>query len=157
MKVFLKPGELYIGKEPAVISTILGSCLSITMFNARLGVGGICHALFPNDFKQKNGNEFHYVDGSISYMLNEFEKIGIKRNEIEVKVFGGASINITAHKKTVGQANIEAAINIISGNDLKVLTCDFGGTLGRKIMFYTDTGRVLLKKLEKPKGASWIG
>ncbi len=151
MKVFLKPGELYIGKEPAVISTILGSCLSITMFNARLGVGGICHALFPNDFKRKKGKEFHYVDGSISYMLNEFEKIGITRNEIEVKVFGGASINIT-QRKTVGQANIEAALNIIRGSNLRMLTYDFGGTLGRKIIFYTHTGRVLLKKLEKLKG-----
>ena len=154
MKVFLKPGELYIGKEPAVISTILGSCLSITMFNARLGVGGICHALFPNDSKRKKGIEFHYVDGSILYMINEFEKIGIKRNEIEVKVFGGASINDTAHKKTVGQANIEAALDILNGNDLKVLTYDFGGTLGRKIIFYTHTGRVLLKKIEKCKGVS---
>jgi chemotaxis protein CheD len=152
MKVFLKPGELYIGKEPTVISTILGSCLSITMFNARLGVGGICHALFPNEFKQKKGKKSHYVDGSILYMLSEFEKIGVKRNEIEVKVFGGASINETAHRKTVGQANIEMALNILNGNDLKVLTYDFGGTSGRKIIFYTHTGRVLLKKIAKVEG-----
>jgi len=154
VKVFLKPGEFYMGEKSAVISTILGSCLSITMFNARLGIGGICHALLPNDSELKKGKEFHFVDGSISYMLNEFEKTGIKRNEIEVKVFGGANINDTAHKKTVGQANIEAALTIISGNDLKVLTYDFGGTLGRKIIFYTHTRRVLLKKLEKPKGVS---
>jgi chemotaxis protein CheD len=149
VKVFLKPGELYIGKESAVISTILGSCLSITMFNARLGVGGICHALFPSDLKQTKGKEFHYVDRSVSYMLNKFEKMGIKKNEIEVKVFGGASIIDATYKKSVGRANIEAALNIIKDKDLKVLTHDFGGTLGRKIIFNTHTGRVLLKKLER--------
>jgi chemotaxis protein CheD len=61
VKVFLKPGELYLGKRPVVISTILDSCLSITMFNARLGVGGICDALLSNDSELKKGNEFRYA------------------------------------------------------------------------------------------------
>jgi chemotaxis protein CheD len=149
LKVFLKPGELYIGTEPAIISTILGSCLSITMFNTRLRLGGICHALFPTDPKQAQGKEFCYVDGSVSYMLNEFGKMGIKKNEIEVKAFGGANIIDATYKKSVGQANIEAVFNIIKDEGLKMLTHDLGGTLGRKIIFSTHTGRVLLKKLER--------
>jgi chemotaxis receptor (MCP) glutamine deamidase CheD len=56
VKVFLKPGELYIGKEPAVVSNILGSCVSITMFSERLGAGGICHALLPRKFAFRNDN-----------------------------------------------------------------------------------------------------
>ncbi|MGA2108628.1 MAG: hypothetical protein ABSH25_13400 [Syntrophorhabdales bacterium] len=48
MKVFLKPGEIYVGEEPAEISTILGSCVSVTMFSKRVRVGAICHALLPS-------------------------------------------------------------------------------------------------------------
>jgi chemotaxis protein CheD len=154
VKVFLKPGELYLGKRPVVISTILGSCLSITMFNVRLGVGGICHALLPNVSELKKENEFRYVDSSVSYMLNEFEKMGIKKNEIEVKVFGGASIIDATYKKSVGQANVEAALNIIRDKELQVLAYDFGGTLGRKIIFNTQTGCVLLKKIERMQNLS---
>lgn len=91
------------------------------------------------------------MDSSISYMLNEFEKMGIKRNEIEVKIFGGASIIDATHRKSVGQTNIEEALNVIRDKDLQVLNHDFGGTLGRKIIFNTHTGRVLLKKLERIK------
>ena len=37
MKVFLKPGEMYLGEESAEVSTILGSCVSVTMFCRRSG------------------------------------------------------------------------------------------------------------------------
>ena len=61
------------------------------MFNKRLKVGGICHALLPTEGPTvKDTDRFHYVDSSISQMLTEFETMGIKRNEIEVKVFGGS-------------------------------------------------------------------
>lgn len=149
LKVFLKPGELYIGKEPAVVSAVLGSCVSITMFSAKLGVGGICHALLPRRFAfRKRQHDFHYVDKSILYMIGEFKKMGVKANEIEVKVFGGAGIAGASYKKSVGKANVETAFNTIKNHDLKVLTWNLGGTSGRKIVFFTHTGRVLLKMLE---------
>jgi chemotaxis protein CheD len=47
MNIFLKPGALYISEKPAIVSTILGSCIAVTIFNKRLKVGGICHALLP--------------------------------------------------------------------------------------------------------------
>lgn len=155
MKVFLKPGELYIGKGPAVISTILGSCVSVTMFNKRLSVGGICHALLPKENSStKDTDKYRYVDSSISHMLKAFETMGIKKSEIEVKIFGGASIVDTAHKKSVGQVNVETALTLVRDNDLNIITYDFGGTLGRKIIFHTHTGRVLLKKLERIRNLS---
>ena len=47
-KVFLKPANIYAGKAPAEVATILGSCVSITMFSERLRFGAICHALLPS-------------------------------------------------------------------------------------------------------------
>jgi len=149
VKVFLKPGELYIGKEPAVVSTILGSCVSITMFSARLGAGGICHALLPRKFAfRKRQHDFHYVDKSVLYMVREFKKMGVKTNEIEVKVFGGAGIAGASYKRSVGKANVEMAFNMIKYHDLRAITWNLGGTSGRKVIFFTHTGRVLLKMLE---------
>jgi chemotaxis protein CheD len=155
VKIFLKPGELYIGKGGADISTILGSCVSITMFNKRLEVGGICHALLPTEGPTvKDTDRFRYVDSSVSHMLAEFETMGIKRHEIEVKVFGGSEMIGTNRKKSVGQQNIEATLNMLSNKNLTIISSDFGGTRGRKIIFYTQTGYVLLKKLERMENIS---
>jgi len=155
VKIFLKPGEFYIGKGGSDIYTILGSCVSITMFNKRLKVGGICHALLPKEGPTvKDTDGFRYVDSSISQMLTEFETMGIKRHEIEVKVFGGSEMIGTNRKKSVGQQNIEATLNVLSNKNLTIISSDFGGDQGRKIIFYTQTGRVLLKKLERMQNLS---
>jgi chemotaxis receptor (MCP) glutamine deamidase CheD len=69
MNLFLKPGEVCISREPAVVTTILGSCIAVTMFNERLKIGGICHALLPKHPPSKRWKEFHYVDSSILYMV----------------------------------------------------------------------------------------
>ena len=57
MKVFLKPGEIYVGREPAEVSTILGSCISVTMFSEGLKLGAICHALLPGDRASEDREE----------------------------------------------------------------------------------------------------
>ena len=60
----------------------------------------------------------------------------------------------TNRKKSVGQQNIEATLNVLSNKNLTIISSDFGGTRGRKIIFYTQTGRVLLKKLERMQNLS---
>ena len=90
MKIFLKPGEVASATEPARVSTILGSCIAVTIFNQRLRIGAICHALLPKN--PKGHDALRYVDSAISSMLQKFEAMGIGKNEMEVKLLGGADV-----------------------------------------------------------------
>ena len=150
MNIFLKPGGLYISEEPAIVSTILGSCVSITIYNKRLMIGGICHALLPKGQASNGTGTFRYVDSAISYMLQKFETRGIEKDEMEVKLLGGADVleRMDGHTKSVGQQNRETALEIIRKERLNLKVSDVGGSLGRKIYFYTDTGRILLKRIK---------
>jgi chemotaxis protein CheD len=155
MKVFLKPGEICISREPAVVSTILGSCIAVTMFNKRLKVGGICHALLPEKRPPHGADDCRYVDTSITYMLKKLEAMGIKRHEVEIKLLGGADvIDITdTTKPSVGRLNIEKALEMMNTEQLFLMLSDVGGTTGRKIRFYTHTGVVLLQRIQRmPRG-----
>jgi chemotaxis protein CheD len=147
MKIFLKPGDLYISDTPVRVSTILGSCVAVTIFNQRLKTGAICHALLPTN---PNGHDaFRYVDSAIAYMLYKFEALGITRNEMELKLLGGADVlERTNTSQSVGQKNIETALEIIEQENLNLAVSDTGGSLGRKIHFYTHTGKVLLKRID---------
>jgi len=87
MKIFLKPGELCVCDRPTQVSTILGSCIAVTIFNQRLRVGAICHALLPKN--PKGHDALRYVDSAISSMLQKLEAMGIgdlalKRNLISI-------------------------------------------------------------------------
>jgi chemotaxis protein CheD len=156
--VYLKPGEMYCAEHPTLIVTVLGSCVSVTMFNRRTGVGAICHGLLPHCRGLKNCGGacvegFKYVDCSIRQMVKLFDRYGIKRSEIEVKCFGGADMFSRQSNREgaelVGRLNIQTAENIMNKEGLRILTRDVGGLQGRKILFYTDTGEVFLKRLMK--------
>jgi chemotaxis protein CheD len=157
--IYLKPGEIYFSHKPAVISTLLGSCVSVTMFSHRMGAGAICHGLLPSCKGQKPcecdkfcSEGMRYVDCSIMRMLEWFERNGVARGEIDVKVFGGADMLSgpeSAAKATVGQQNISMAFQVIEKENLRIAASDVGGLRGRKIIFSTHTGEVLLKRLLK--------
>jgi len=149
-KIYLKPGELVVTEEPVMVTTVLGSCVSVTMFNARTGTAAICHGMLPYGGKSEN---FKYVDTALRYMLGYFKKLQIDRKEIEVKFFGGADMFTTTTKEsntrnlTVGWQNISAATTCLKEYGLTPTASDVGGGIGRKLIFTTDTGIVYLKRL----------
>jgi chemotaxis protein CheD len=159
--VYLKPGELFFSGQPAVIVTVLGSCLSITMFSRRRALGGICHGLLPKCGQQKKNchgdclEGFKYVDCSIRRMVQLFDRHGVKRSDIEVKCFGGADMFIRPIERpgtaSIGKQNATIAEQILKSEGLQLHVVDVGGLQGRKIFFYNHTGEVLLKRLSRVK------
>jgi chemotaxis protein CheD len=125
------------------------------MFNHRFKTGSICHAVLPeckNEQCPNNCDEmFKYADCAIEMMLEKFILQGVKHSELEVKLFGGANMFNTKSNghMTVGEQNIQAAIDNISKQGLKIIANDVGGMKGRKIYFYTHTGEIYMKSLGK--------
>jgi len=157
--VYLKAGEMYFSREPSVVVTVLGSCLSVTMFHRRRELGGICHGLLPKCGSQKDCRGeciegFKYVDCSIRRMVQFFDRHKVGRSEIEVKYFGGADMFASQIERpgvvSIGRQNILSAEQILDREELKPHVADVGGLQGRKLFFYTHTGEVLLKRLKKP-------
>ena len=148
--VYLKPGELYFAKHPTVVSTVLGSCVSVTMYSRAAGTGAICHALLPEG---PQDDAFRYVNTSILHMLDMFAAQGIKHEQIEVKVFGGSEMIEDKGRSTlsIGRRNVEIAEQVLAARGLSPLASDVGGKRGRKLFFYTHTGEVFLKRLHRRK------
>ena len=161
--VYLKPGEIYFSDKPTMVSTVLGSCVSVTMFSASSCIGAICHGLLSNCknndakicAKGQCMERYKYVDCSIYEMLKKINAAGLKKSELEVKFFGGSEMITSKDKKpgwkTVGQENIMTAARIIQSEGLNLISYDVGGTAGRKIHFNTGTGEVFLKRLNKSR------
>ena len=145
--VYLKPGEVHFATSPTVVSTVLGSCVSVTMFDSASGIAAICHALLPEG---PASDAFRYVDSSIVGMVDMFAAHGVSRRHLEVKLFGGADmIGTGGSRGGVGRRNVEIATQVLSAEGLTVSTHDVGGPCGRKLFFVTSTGDVFLKRLRR--------
>lgn len=136
---------------PTRVQTVLGSCVSVTMHCPTRRWGAIFHALLPmadRYFAQRTpGDHFRYVDSAVKILLVEFERHGVIRSELEFKVFGGASPLGMLGDAAGGLLNVRAAMDTLGEYGLQVSASSVGGRTGRKIVFLTDTGLVLQKKL----------
>lgn len=158
--VYLHPGELCVSRHPRKVITVLGSCVSVTMFSPRLQAGAICHGILPRCRSTNREclaaciEAFKYMDCAILHMLHVFREYGITNNEIEVKIFGGADTLASKSSNTVGSQNIKITLDIIRREKLRVVAADVGDSFGRKLIFFTDTGDAYLKRLKSPRNSA---
>ena len=155
-EVNLQPGQVHLARRPMMLQTILGSCVSVTFWSARLGAAALCHGVLPRcPLEWAEGaavcNGHRYVDYSIRYLARKFDALGADRKQVEVKVFGGADVLPVSRaanaKPTVGSMNGRAALEVLEEEGFTVLASDLGGIRGRKIHFHTGTGDVYVYKL----------
>lgn len=153
--LFLKPGQIAVSSEPLLVTTLLGSCVAVTMYSARLQLGGICHAQLPSCGSSSPCTREHlpsgkYVDCSIMQMLDRFSARGASSSDIQAKVFGGSDMfDGHGRNRSVGRKNIEMALLVLERESIRVVGQDLGGGRGRKIIFHAHSGEVFLKRLRK--------
>ncbi|MBJ6801922.1 chemotaxis protein CheD [Geomonas sp. Red259] len=146
-----------VSSEPVLVTTLLGSCVAVTIFNYRLRLGAICHAQLPGNGDRfdgtQDGHRGKYVDTAIREMLERLLHRGALRGELEAKVFGGADMfDARGRLRTVGRQNSEMALRVLEHEAVRVAKQDLGGECGRKIIFHSHTGEVLLKRMRKSGG-----
>lgn len=143
---FLYPGMLFVQNQDCVITTILGSCVSVCIWDPALRIGGMNHFLLP----LWNGEGLptpKYGNIAIPLLFERLLGLGSKKNNLVAKVFGGA--NVLEGLKgilNVGERNIMIAEDILLESKVSVLSRDVGGSVGRKVLFKTESGDVLVKK-----------
>ena len=143
---YLFPGMIYASKAPTLVCTVLGSCVSVCLWDERLNLGGINHYMLP----YWNGEGLalpRYGDIAIPQLVKKLENFGSKRRDLVAKVFGGARL-WSGHETivSVGERNIELAGEMLTEMMIPIIGQDTGQDTGRKIYFATDTGRVFLKR-----------
>lgn len=160
-QVHLQPGELLVTQEPRWIVTLLGSCVSVTMFHSRFRLAAICHGQLPEPRREllagpEPARCFRYLSHAIPAMAERFFQLGLRPEEVEVKLFGGGNVvdigGASPENRTIGHANIVIARRLLKAAHFRIQAQSVGGNRGCKILFNTQTGKVLHKWLMR--GAS---
>ncbi len=151
----IHPGEYKVSDEDIIISTVLGSCVSVALFDPVKKQGGMNHFLLPRygngEVTEKSliQQEFRYGLYAMEILINSLMKMGSRKNSLIAKVFGGSEMfEISSRVTNVGKQNREFALLYLENENIPVISSDLGGPLGRKILFFPKTGKILLKKLD---------
>ncbi len=147
---FLYPSSFFASKEPYMVKTILGSCVAICLWDKRLKIGGINHYMLPS----WNGNDLaspKYGNIALDKLIERLQAMGSRVEDLQAKIFGGGEL-LDSGKGTaivIGERNIRVARLMLEDRKIPIVASSIGGKRGRKILFFTDTGEVRHKFLEK--------
>ncbi|MGC4087072.1 MAG: hypothetical protein QM756_04050 [Polyangiaceae bacterium] len=140
------PGEFYVTRQPEVIATTLGSCVSTCIRDPEVGIGGLNHFMLPEDpNNDSGGGAMRYGYFAVERLINVLIKHGARRENLEIKVFGGGKV--IPGLSDIGRANIDFVREYFETEMLEIAAQDVGGSYARRVRYYPETGRVLVKRL----------
>ena len=144
---YLHPGHSFHSLTPAIVTTILGSCVSVCLWDDVRGVGGLTHYLLPTPL---NGRveASRFGTTAIPQLIEQLRALGARH--LSAKIFGGSAINaaLAAEGRDLGTRNVEVAVETLEAHRIAIVAKDVGGSSGRKLVFQTDSGHVWIKRLE---------
>jgi len=134
-------GQAVFASEPSRLTTILGSCVAVTLYSPRQRRGMLCHVVLP---QSRNGNEnpAKYADTAIPHMLSTLRGEGIKHSELIAKITGGACMFGNSQASRIGDNNVQATAQALESAGIGIAGCDAGGNAGRRVCFDLATGLI---------------
>ena len=149
----LKPGYIYLPETSTSISVVLGSSVSVSLFDKKLQFGGMNHFLYPT-INEKGKTTALYGNVAIATLINMMANKGSKAKDLEAQIFGGA-FNPEYSTKNIGADNHVAAREILKLKKIHISSEDIGGELGRKVVFMSANSEIAILKVGKLRKSDW--
>jgi chemotaxis protein CheD len=152
--VFLQPGEYFVGHAVYRIRTVLGSCVSMTLWSPLQGIGAMSHFMLasrgPAVGGVRLGLDAKYGDESLTLMLEELGRMKVQASDCQAKIFGGGDM-FPGHKTSgalaVGRRNGEAARSLLRAHGIELISESLFGEGHRQIVFDVGSGHVWSRQL----------
>ena len=151
--IFLQPGDFYFGDKNTRIRTLLGSCVSITLWHPKKHIGGMCHYMLPTNKRQKHNDQLDgkYAEDAMHLFMHEIKLAHTHPQEYEVKIFGGGNQFPTQDQRvfSVSDQNVAIGRKLLAQHGLAIKSEHMGGDGHRNIIFNLWSGDVWVKHVEK--------
>jgi len=151
-KHFLYPGQIFASREPVVITTILGSCAALCLWDSRRKIGGMNHYLLPEG-EDSGPNRLRYGNVANPALLKELVALGAEIRDMQAKVYGGSSAFAANPLQSVGTRNSILAEEFLRETGIPLVGKDVCGKHGRKLIFQTQDGVTLIRDFSEQQGS----
>jgi chemotaxis protein CheD len=148
VSVFLQAGHLYVSPLPSLVTTILGSCVAVCLWDPVARIGGMNHFMLPYGVGPA-AMSLRYAGHAMTALIDRLAEIGTERGRLVAKLFGGACVlaELRLPSQDLGMKNVAAAREHLQREGIAIAAEDVGGNRGRKLIFRTDTGLAYVKKV----------
>ena len=144
--VYLHPGQVFVSPDPTEVTTILGSCVAVCVFDPVLHLGGTNHYVLPH-WAGNGLSSARFGNVAVRSLIDKMLALGGRKADLQAKVFGGACVvaAFRGREEHLGTKNADLALRTLRQEGIPVVADDVGGRRGRKVIFQTDTGVALVR------------
>jgi chemotaxis protein CheD len=142
-------GQGVFAKVPTRLTTILGSCVAVTLYSQKSQMGMLSHIVLPCS-KGTMDKPAKYADTAIPYMLSTLKSQGIDSKGLAAKIVGGACMFGSGSFTQVGENNVQAIIQALETAGIPLIGQDVKGISGRRICFDLGTGCISVDSVGRP-------
>lgn len=147
-RLVITQGQQAVSDHPeTVLTTLLGSCVAVCLFDAQAGVGGLNHILLAR--QRGSGARCDALGvNAMEVLINAVTQKGARRANLTAKVFGGACMWDSGSE--IGADNAAFVLGFLNREGIGVAGQSLGGTAARHLLFWPVGGRVRLKTVAGP-------
>lgn len=146
--VKLLPGDYVATKTPSLLVTVLGSCVSACLRDPVSGVCGMNHFMLPEgQAAAHDGLMARFGVQAMELLILDMQKRGAQRRRLQAKIFGAGSVLDGMSVVNVGALNASFIQRYLELEHIPVLARDLLGPCARKVYFFTDSGKVMIRRL----------
>lgn len=145
----LLPGEFLATAEDTVLVTVLGSCVAACLRDKERGICGMNHFMLPATDAAAAAIHMPARFGvhAMELLINDMLKLGARREALEAKIFGAGTVLDGMTLAKIGEKNAEFVREYLANEHIPVVAEDLCGRHARKVYFFLDSGKVMVKKI----------
>ncbi len=141
-------GGVHASREPILLDTVLGSCISTCLYDPVSGIGGMNHFMLPEGADPGNPTSARYGVNAMELLISELMKLGGTRRRFQAKVFGGGHVlKIRETLDGIPQQNINFVHEFLNVEQIPIMSEHIGGYQARRVLFNTGSNKVYVKVL----------
>lgn len=138
-------GRMQIERRPALLSTVLGSCVGVMVYDSMNGVGGLAHVMLPSAGRDKSCEAAKFADTAVPELVDRVLEMGANRGRLVAKLAGGArmfNFKKSGSFNDIGDMNVAAAKECLRKVGVRLVGEHTGGGKGRTVDFDLSDGEV---------------
>jgi chemotaxis receptor (MCP) glutamine deamidase CheD len=139
-------GEVAASRQVAVLRSVLGSCVSVCLFDPETCIGGMNHILIPSSSKSDCGSRCGVQ--AMELLINALMTLGADRRRFVAKIFGGANVLPVIQQPSVGELNIRFVRSFLATERIPLVAERIGGKKPVQVNFHAHTGKAFVREID---------
>src|SRR5450830_106254 len=140
------PGQYYATQRNMLLVTVTGACITACIREKVTGIGGMNNYMLPDEDAVNFKSEVYGIK-AMDTLIDDLIRMGADPRNLEAKVFGASNMLNDAQSIAAAARNTQFVFDYLKAKNIQVVATDVQDVHPRKIYFFVNTGKVMVKKL----------